>query len=56
MDAAGQLRDASADVDKLHDQLYSAIDRLSHLSSDETWAAVSLFVYRIVAVTRPTLS
>ena len=37
MDAIAQLRDASADIDKLHEQLYSAIERLSHLSSDETW-------------------
>jgi ATP-dependent DNA helicase DinG len=37
LEAVSQLTEASADIDKLHDQLYSAIERLSHLSSDETW-------------------
>ena len=36
-DAVTQLAGASADIDKLQDQLFSAIERLSHLSSDETW-------------------
>jgi ATP-dependent DNA helicase DinG len=37
LDAVAQLADASADIDKLQEQLFSAIERLSHLSSDETW-------------------
>jgi ATP-dependent DNA helicase DinG len=31
------LSEASVEVEKLHDQLFSAIERLSHLASDETW-------------------
>ncbi len=31
------LKEASAEIDKLYEQLYSAVERLSHLASDETW-------------------
>jgi ATP-dependent DNA helicase DinG len=31
------LADASIEIDKLHEQLLTAIEKLSHLSSEETW-------------------
>ncbi|MGI9262061.1 MAG: ATP-dependent DNA helicase, partial [Woeseiaceae bacterium] len=37
LDGVSGLRDSSADIDKLYEQLFSAIERLSHLASDETW-------------------
>ena len=36
LDAVSQLTESSTDIEKLYEQLYSAIERLSHLSSDET--------------------
>ncbi|NNF41117.1 MAG: ATP-dependent DNA helicase [Woeseiaceae bacterium] len=37
LDGADALRESSADIDKLCDQLYSAIERLAHLASDDSW-------------------
>ena len=37
LDGIGMLSDASVEIDKLQEQLYSAIERLGHLSSDESW-------------------
>lgn len=31
------IAEASVEIEKMHDQLFSAIERLSHLASDETW-------------------
>ena len=37
LDAVSALSEASAEIEKLYEQLFSAIERLSHLSNDETW-------------------
>jgi len=37
LEALAQLIDSSADLEKLHDQLFSVIERLAHLASDESW-------------------
>jgi ATP-dependent DNA helicase DinG len=37
LDGVASLAESSADIEKLGEQLLSAIERLSHLSSDETW-------------------
>lgn len=37
LDGASNLASISADLEKLHDQLYSVIERLGHLASDESW-------------------
>jgi len=37
LDAVSQLMSSSTDLEKLHDQLFSAIERLTYLSSDESW-------------------
>ena len=37
LEGVSNFTDASAEVEKLYEQLYSVIERLSHLASDETW-------------------
>ena len=37
LDGVSALRESSADIDKLYEQLFSAVERLSHLASDDTW-------------------
>lgn len=37
LEAVSQLADSSIEIEKLYDQLYSVIERLSHLASDESW-------------------
>ncbi|MGY8796697.1 MAG: ATP-dependent DNA helicase, partial [Woeseiales bacterium] len=37
LDAVSQLVNSSADLEKLHDRLFSVIERLAYLSSDESW-------------------
>ncbi len=37
LEGVAALTDASADIDKLYQQLFSALERLSQLASDETW-------------------
>jgi ATP-dependent DNA helicase DinG len=37
LDGIGMLSEASADLEKLYDQLFSALERLAQLASDETW-------------------
>jgi ATP-dependent DNA helicase DinG len=37
LDGVATLRDASAEIDKLYEQLFSAIERLSHLASADSW-------------------
>ena len=37
LEATAQLKESSADIEKAYEQLFSAIGRLSHLASDETW-------------------
>jgi ATP-dependent DNA helicase DinG len=37
LEGVSMLAESSADLEKLYEQLYSAIERLSHLSSDESW-------------------
>ena len=37
LEGVSNLTGSSAELEKLYEQLYSAVERLSHLSSDETW-------------------
>jgi ATP-dependent DNA helicase DinG len=37
LDGVSQYSGSSTELEKLYEQLYSAIERLSHLSSDESW-------------------
>ena len=37
LEGVAGISEASAEVEKLHEQLYSVIERLSHLTSDESW-------------------
>ncbi len=37
LEALSHLIDSSADLEKLHDQLFSVVERLAHLASDESW-------------------
>jgi ATP-dependent DNA helicase DinG len=37
LDGIANIAEVSTDLEKLHDQLFSIIERLSYLSSDETW-------------------
>ena len=37
LEATGQLKESSVDIEKAYEQIFSAIERLSHLASDETW-------------------
>jgi len=37
LDGVGALKESSADIEKLYEQVFSALERLSHLASDDTW-------------------
>ena len=37
LEGISAITEASTDIEKLHEQLYSVVERLSHLTSDETW-------------------
>jgi ATP-dependent DNA helicase DinG len=37
LDGVSQFSDSSAELEKLHEQLFSVIERLAHLVSDESW-------------------
>jgi ATP-dependent DNA helicase DinG len=37
LEGVSAIAEASADIEKLHEQLYSVVERLSHLTSDDSW-------------------
>ena len=37
LEGVGELAESSADIEKLHEQLWSIIERLGHLASEDTW-------------------
>ena len=37
LEGISSLTDATADIEKLHEQLWSIVERLGHLSSEESW-------------------